>query len=66
MRAADGLRVLRPGAGANPLRPGRELLVTFSFRCNLACRFCYVEDGLGGRFRGVTLEEARRLSTDPR
>jgi pyruvate-formate lyase-activating enzyme len=66
MRAADGLRVLRPGAGANPLRPGRELLVTFSFRCNLACRFCYVEDGLGGRFRGVTLEEAHRLLTDPR
>jgi MoaA/NifB/PqqE/SkfB family radical SAM enzyme len=58
--------VLRPDAGANPRRPGRELLLTFAFRCNFACRFCYVEDGLGGRFRGVTLAEAARLLADPR
>ena len=65
MRPADGLRVVHPRAGANPRRAGRELLLTFAFRCNLACRFCYVEDGLGGRFRGVTLDEARRLLADP-
>ncbi|MBK9030484.1 MAG: radical SAM protein [Myxococcales bacterium] len=57
--------MLHPRAGANPRRPGRELLLTFAFRCNFACRFCYVEDGLGGRFRGVTLDEARRLLADP-
>lgn len=65
MRRADGLRVVRPGAGANPRRAGRELLLSFAFRCNLACRFCYVEDGLGGRFRGVSLDEAARLLADP-
>ncbi len=65
MRRADALRVVRPRAGANPRRPGGELLLTFAFRCNFACRFCYVEDGLGGRFRGVTLDEARRLLSDP-
>ena len=65
MRPADGLRVVQPAAGANPRRAGRELLLTFAFHCNFACRFCYVEDGLGGRFRGVTLDEARRLLADP-
>lgn len=65
MPARDPLRVVRPDAGANPRRPGRELLLTFAFRCNFACRFCYVEDGLGGRFRGVTLDEAARLLADP-
>jgi len=65
MPARDPLRVVRPDAGANPRRPGRELLLTFAFRCNFACRFCYVEDGLGGRFRGVTLAEAARLLADP-
>ncbi|MCE9579231.1 MAG: radical SAM protein [Deltaproteobacteria bacterium] len=64
MRPAE--RVHRPGAGANPLRPGRELLLSFAFRCNFACTFCYVEDGLAGRYRGVSLEEARQLLTDPR
>ena len=66
MPRADALRVHRPGAGANPLRAGRELLLSFAFRCNFACTFCYVEDGLGGRFRGVDLDEARRLLADPR
>ncbi|MBL8620519.1 MAG: radical SAM protein [Myxococcales bacterium] len=65
MPARDPLRVVRPDAGANPRRPGRELLLTFAFRCNFACRFCYVEDGLGGRFRGVALDEAARLLADP-
>ncbi|MCA9676101.1 MAG: radical SAM protein, partial [Myxococcales bacterium] len=70
MPPADGaprpIRVRRPGAGANPLRDGRELLLSFAFRCNLACTFCYVEDGLAGRYRGVSLDDARRLLADPR
>ena len=66
MQAAEPIRIRRPGAGANPLRAGRELLLSFAFRCNFACTFCYVEDGLGGRFRGVELDEARRLLADPR
>jgi len=64
MRRSD--RLHRVDAGATPLRAGRELLLSFAFRCNLACRFCYVEDGLGGKFRGVDLDEARRLLADPR
>jgi len=41
-----------------------SFMVTFHFRCNIACRFCMVEDVLGV-LPGTTLDEMRRLKDDP-
>ncbi|AKT42264.1 radical SAM protein [Chondromyces crocatus] len=41
-----------------------SLLVTFAFRCNLACTFCMVEDALDV-YAGTSLEEMRRATRDP-
>ncbi len=41
-----------------------SLMVTFHFRCNIACRFCMVEDVLGV-LPGTSLEELRRLQAAP-
>ncbi|MBK8254637.1 MAG: radical SAM protein [Polyangiaceae bacterium] len=41
-----------------------SLLVAFSFRCNLACTFCMVEDVLHA-FEGTTLETFRRFAAQP-
>jgi cyclic pyranopterin phosphate synthase len=55
--------------GAEPCRRAEpwwndSLLVTFAFRCNLACTFCMVEDALGA-YEGTSLEAFRELSADP-
>ena len=41
-----------------------SLLVTFAFRCNLACTFCMVEDALDV-YAGTSLEDFRRAAADP-
>lgn len=41
-----------------------SLMVTFHFRCNIACRFCMVEDVLGV-LPGASLDELRRLQESP-
>lgn len=42
----------------------RSVLVTFGFRCNLACTFCMVEDVLD-HYRGASLETMRERLRDP-
>lgn len=42
-----------------------SLLITFGFRCNLACEFCIVEDGLDQRFSGISLEQLRAWTAFP-
>lgn len=39
-------------------------MVTFAFRCNIACTFCMVEDVLGV-FEGTSLDTFRKLESDP-
>ena len=39
-------------------------MVTFAFRCNIACTFCMVEDVLDA-FEGTSLASFRRLAQDP-
>jgi cyclic pyranopterin phosphate synthase len=39
-------------------------MVTFSFKCNIACTFCMVEDVLDV-YEGTTLESFRRFAGDP-
>jgi cyclic pyranopterin phosphate synthase len=41
-----------------------SLLVTFGFRCNLACTFCMVEDALDV-YEGTSIEAFRRAAADP-
>lgn len=41
-----------------------SLLVTFAFRCNLACTFCMVEDALDV-YAGTSLDDFRRAAADP-
>ena len=41
----------------------QNVLVAFSFRCNLSCSFCMVEDSLGVK-DGVSLEAFRRFAED--
>lgn len=40
---------------------GDSLVVTFAFRCNLACTFCMVEDVLESPYPGVALTRFREL-----
>lgn len=42
-----------------------SLVVTFAFRCNLACTFCMVEDILETPYPGVSLERFASLCRDP-
>jgi len=42
-----------------------SFMVTFAFRCNIACTFCMVEDALGV-FEGTTLASFRAFADDPR
>ncbi|RYE91899.1 MAG: radical SAM protein, partial [Myxococcales bacterium] len=41
----------------------RNVLVSFGFECNFACRFCMVEDALGSR-RGLSLAALRAFVAD--
>jgi len=46
------------------LSAGEDLVVTFGFRCNLACTFCLVEDALL-RFEGIRVETFRSWLREP-
>lgn len=47
---------VRWAQGQSPkLAHSENLLITFGFRCNLACTFCLVEDGLD-QLRGISLD----------
>lgn len=41
-----------------------SFMVTFAFRCNIACTFCMVEDVLN-RFEGTSLETFKRFAENP-
>jgi pyruvate-formate lyase-activating enzyme len=60
--AASDLREL-PVAPAEPWWE-RSLMVTLAFRCNLACRFCMVEDALGV-YEGTSLDAFRAAAGEP-
>ncbi|MDC0740799.1 radical SAM protein [Polyangium mundeleinium] len=46
-----------------PPWPGESLMVTFAFRCNIACTFCMVEDALNV-LPGTSLEAFQRAVED--
>ncbi len=57
-------------AASEPLAPAEpwwtnSYMVTFAFRCNIACTFCMVEDALG-TFAGTSAASFRRFAEDPR
>ncbi len=58
-----GLVQSRPELIPPDYSDAHTLLVTFGFRCNLACVFCMVEDVLGV-YRGADLETFRRFVGD--
>ena len=72
MAASDpGARPPTPGSSVAkpPIEPAEKwadtsFMVTFAFRCNIACTFCMVEDVLDV-LEGTSLEELRRLAAEP-
>lgn len=53
-----------PGLPAPAFDTDAGVLVTFGFRCNLACTFCMVEDVLD-RYEGASLDQMRQKLRDP-
>src|SRR4051812_35525126 len=55
------------GPALAPAEPwwNQSFMVTFAFKCNLACTFCMVEDALEV-FAGTSVESFRRFAEDPR
>ncbi|MBX3248094.1 MAG: radical SAM protein [Myxococcales bacterium] len=65
MRAPPDARASKPRVPPAPSVAHDSLVVTFAFRCNLACTFCMVEDVLEAPYPGVSLERFEALCRDP-